>query len=404
MAQTELLKMALCQDEKPRVRWLQPQLLELQGQTWIGLRDPAGIQQDTLLLSPLGYRLTQLMNGLLQRPEIVEQARQRWGIEVTGDQLDQLIDSLDERLILDNGSSRQYLERLPARPAAHAGGAYPDQPQPLRDFLDELLGPAPPVSDRGWAYLIPHIDLQRGAESYADAWNHLRGRVEQFDLFVILGISHAYSENPFILTRKDFETPLGRLSTDQELVNSLAAGLPFDPFLDEFNHLGEHSIEFQAVFLQHLCPHPVKILPVLCGSFQECLTRPSWPEEDPQVAAFFAQLRKILKDRPRTCWLASVDLAHVGQRFDGPALNEESLAQLEQQDRETLHQATQGDPRAFLKTLQADMGQRNYCGTSAIYTLLEVMQPGPGQLLRYQQCNEEHLTSTVTVASVVYPG
>ena len=318
--------MPRCSDNKPRMRWMQPEVLHIEGETLIGLRDPAKIHEGVMLLSPLAYRLTQLMDGLLERPQIVEQARAHWGIALSVEQLGQLLDSLEEHYALDNARSRGYLEALSVRPAAHAGGGYPAQPDKLHHFLDQLLqtGPTPELAPAR-AYLIPHIDLSRGKESYAAAWNHLRPNLKDFDLFVVLGISHAYSQNPFILTRKDFETPLGRVETDATLVTQLASNLNFDPFLDEFNHLGEHSIEFQLVFLQHLCQHPFKVLPILCGSFQECLEQPLEPESRPEVRHFFSSLERLLAGRSKTCWIASVDLAHVGQRFGGPALTTEAL-------------------------------------------------------------------------------
>jgi len=395
--------MPRCSDDRPRVRWMQPELLQMKGETFVSLRDPAGIQPDLMLLSPLAYQLTQLMDGEFSRSEILEQARQRWGVRLQPEQLDQLLNSLEERFVLDNPTSRNYLRDLPCRPAAHAGSAYPAEPEALAEFLENLLneGTINPGPASG-AYLIPHIDLRRGRESYARAYNHARGGLDEFDLFVILGITHAYSHNPFVLTRKDFETPFGRVSTDLELVERLALGLPFDPFLDEFNHLGEHSIEFQLVFLQHLRRRPLKILPILCGSFQPFLEQPRWPEEDSRVESFLKQLGEVIP-REKTCWIASVDLAHMGERFGGPSLSVTQLQRIEERDRDSMEKAAAGQARPFLASLQEDGGQRNYCGTSAIYSLLQVLQPGPGTLLHYQQCNEPGLTSTVTVASVSFP-
>ena len=394
--------MSRCIDDRPRVRWMQPELLQVKGETFVSLRDPAGIHAEIMLLSPLAYQLTGLMDGLHSRSEILQQARERWGVSLQPDQLDQLLNSLEERYVLDNATSRGYLRDLPCRPAAHAGSAYPAEARELGEFLDQLLEGPKRQGPASSAYLIPHIDLRRGRESYAQAYNHAGSGLEEFDLFVVLGITHAYSQNPFVLTRKDFETPLGPVKTDLEVVEKLAAGLPFDPFLDEFNHLGEHSIEFQLVFLQHLRSRPVTILPILCGSFQANLETPSWPEEDERVATFLERLREVVP-RERTCWIASVDLAHMGQRFGGPPLSVPALQKIEERDLESMREAASGQARPFLATLQEDRGQRNYCGTSAIYSLLQVLQPGPGTLLNYQQCNEPGLTSTVTVASVSFP-
>jgi AmmeMemoRadiSam system protein B len=357
-----------------------------------------------MLLSPPAYRLTQLMNGLLERPDILRLAAERLGIQLSLQQLGELINALDEYRLLDNATTRGYLDQLPARPPAHAGSAYPKEPEQLQHFLDDLLDEpllSPLYPSR--AYLIPHIDLQRGKESYAQAWNHLRHQLQEFDTFIILGISHAYSAHPFVLTRKHFDTPLGRVETDLTLVEELARRSPFDPFADEFNHLGEHSVEFQAIFLQHLCQRPFRIVPILCGSFHECLTTPSWPEEDLEVAGFLQAVESLLAPRERTCWIASVDLAHMGQRFGGPRLSPNDLEFLQRRDLATMERAVQADPQGFLQSLQEDRGERNYCGTSAIYSMLRVLKPKSGRLLHYQQCNEPGLTSTVTVASASYP-
>lgn len=397
--------MPTCADPYPRVRWLQPQLVQVQGETCVALQDAAGLHPQPIVVTPVAYQLIQLMDGTRLRADIVRQARLRFGLQLEAHHLDGLVDQLDEILVLDNSRSRAALEALQPRPAAHAGSAYPDEPGELRAFLDELLDAAPPSSRSrsASAYLIPHIDLTRGRDSYAAAWRDAQPGLGEFDLFVLLGISHAPAGAPFILTRKDFATPLGVVPTAVELVDALARDLPFDPFADEFNHLGEHSIEFQLPFLQHLAPGPFQVLPILCGSFHEWLEEPGWPEEgSPEVSAFLRRLGEVLLQRPRTCWIASVDLAHVGQRFGGPALSEESLQALEQSDRSTLAGAVEGSARRFLQGLQSDRGQRNYCGTSAIYSLLHVLRPGEGKLLHYQQCNEPGLTSTVTVAAVSY--
>lgn len=393
-----------CLDERPKVRWLRPELVEVEGKNMVALSDPAQLHQGTLLLSPLAYQITRLLDGTRLRSEITDKVQDLFGAPLSLEQLGQLLDSLEQVSALDNPRTRGYLYSLEARPAAHAGSAYPEEPEALARFLDQLLDSSDSGPDfDSNAYLIPHIDLRRGQESYAFAWNHLRSQLKHFDRFVILGISHAYSQKPFVLTRLNFETPLGKVETDRKAVEQLASALSFDPFTDEFNHLGEHSIEFQLIFLQHLCSRPFTILPILCGSFQEFLESPAAPESQPENLDFFQSLRQLLGNCPSTCWLASVDLAHLGQRFGGPPLNLMALERLEALDRTTMEKAVAADAEGFLESLRVDQGGRNYCGTSAIYTLLKVLQPPAGQLLHYQQCNESQLTSTVTVASACYP-
>ncbi len=369
----------------------------------IALRDASGLSDQTIMLPVTAYFLTRYMDGQRTRAEIIEAFRRKSGIEVDGESLDRLIGQLDESMVLDGPRARALLQSHDVRPMAHAGSAYPEEPGALRAFLDRLVAqekldftpPGPLVG-----LMAPHIDLQRGAASYSLAWQELLREREAYDTYVVLGISHAATRTPFVLTRKCFATPLGVLPTDREFVDELAASLDFDPYKDEYNQFGEHSVEFQAILLKHFMPEGVRMVPILCGSFHECLEEPPRaPETLAGVASFLASLKACLGRRQRVCVLASVDLAHLGARFGGPSMSVPALEALERQDRLSLARAVAGDATGFLGTLQADLGQRNYCGTSGIYTMLRVLDGPQGHLHHYQQCNEPGLTSTVTVAA-----
>lgn len=392
--------------EKPRLRSLEPVPLEHDGQSVVALRDPAGLCNSMLVLTPAAYHLTRLMNGERTPQDILARFRSMAGLEIPGEALRALLEQLDEALALDNDRSRAFLHALPARPMAHAGSAYPAEPDGLVDFLEQLMADrddfAPPSRELR-AVMVPHIDLRRGAESFGCAFRELRQHRQKFDTYVVLGISHAYTHSPFVLTRMDFETPLGSVACDRDFVDELAAGLDFDPFRDEFNQLGEHSIEFQAIFLKHIAPN-ARIVPILCGSFHSCLdaAHPCSPRTLAGVPSFLTSLQACLGKRERVCLLASVDLAHVGQRFGGPRLSLDDLERLGQMDQVSLEKACGGDAEGFIASLQVDGGERNYCGTSAIYTMLECLPGAQGQLHHYQQCNEPGNTSTVTVASAGY--
>ncbi len=69
---------------------------------------------------------------------------------------------------------------------------------------------------------------------------------------MILGTSH-YGAGPelFSATRKNYATPFGAVETDGAFVDRLAARYSGDLFADEMLHRGEHSIEFQALFLAY---------------------------------------------------------------------------------------------------------------------------------------------------------
>ena len=97
-------------------------------------------------------------------------------------------------------------------------------------------------------------------------------------LFVIIGTSH-YSTHRFTLTRKHFKTPLGITPTDQGYIDALVRHYGEGLFDDEPNHLPEHSIELEVVFLQYVFEHrrPIRIVPLVVGSFHDCVAAESQP-------------------------------------------------------------------------------------------------------------------------------
>ena len=125
-------------------------------------------------------------------------------------------------------------------------------------------------------------------------------------------------ENPFCLTRKDFITPLGKLNVDRELVDAIQSRCPDDLFKDESVHRSEHSIEFQCVFLRYLFPEPdpLKIVPVLSGSFHEAIEKGVSPMELKPVRRFIDATKEAVSSLGReVCCVASADLAHMGLQF-----------------------------------------------------------------------------------------
>lgn len=370
------------------------------------LRDPAELCEDQLLVSLPALYLVELCDGTRSREEVVAEFERLTGGEVPLELLDQLLQRLDRSYLLDNERSRARLDSIRPRPYRLSGSAYPTEMTRLIPYLDDLTGLDVPVVNarRLRASVLPHIDYQRGRNSYRAGYQMLRQGLGPTDApltVVVLGISHAISRTPFVLTKKDFATPLGDVRTAVDLVDRLARSLPFDPYQDEFNHLTEHSIEFHAVLLRHLAQdRPLSIVPILCGSFHEALLGNFSPKRLPGVSEFLRNLQDLKQERPDIHFLASVDLAHMGLNFDQAPLDETQLRDLGHKDQETLSHLQRGDSEGFFSTLQADRGIRNYCGTPAIYSLLELF-PEPFELTSYQQCSESDLTSTVTICSAV---
>lgn len=384
---------------RPLARSLEPIPFEHEGQNLVALRDPTGICPDLCVLQPAAYVLWSLMDGRSTLEQIQANFHSRYGGSIEAGLLSNLVSDFEGYMVLECPAARDRLNSFTSRPAAHAGNAYPADPEELQTFLDDILGlesaPRPQGTLQGM--LTPHIDLNRGARSYSLSYGELRNQKLESATIFVLGISHALSRTPFILTRKNFETPLGLVETAVDVVDQLALHCDFDPYQDEYNQFGEHSIEFQAVFIKHILPQ-AKMVPILCGSFHEALMNGGDPRDLPGVRGFLEGFRELVRGTPDALVIAGADLAHVGERFGGVSLSAADLEALARADQESLTQVVENDQRAFFQTLQNDGGSRNYCGTSAIFTMMEALDL-PAHLHLYEQCNEPGNTSTVTVAS-----
>lgn len=402
------------------------------GQRWFALRDPTGFS-GSIVLPREAALVAALMDGSRELSEIREAYRQHSGERLPMADLQDLIEQLDERYLLDNDRFRArwkaevetYLN-APTRPAAHAGGAYAGDSAELTEQLDQLFtspkGPGPygpPASRRRAAaglqgILSPHIDLHRGGPAFAWAYRRL---VEESDadLFVIFGTAHQWLRNLFSVSKKHFETPLGVVETDKQFIGRLAQKLAAEPggkelnlFADELAHRPEHSIEFQVVFLQHLLAEhrPFKVVPILVGSFHEFVEEGRQPIDAPAVRAFVAALQATVSEHPgKVCYISGGDLAHIGRRFgDKQRLTPAMLEQQSQDDQELLAAACRADAAGFFQHVADRQDRSRICGLSPTYAMLHAMQPRRGELLTYGQAVEPDGSSCVSFGSVAFYG
>lgn len=391
---------------RPKLRPIEAIPLRQQGQQLLGLRDPQGFTDQISTVSVAAAPILRCLDGEHTLPEIQHRVASETQITIPLDVLEKFLAQLDEALLLESPrfvefratQLRQYREAA-ARPAAHAGASYPADADKLRAMLDGhyagIARPATPAASR--AFIIPHIDLRVGGPTYAHAYANLPAA----ETFVILGVAHAPTSQRFAGTRKDFQTPLGVLPVDQKFLETLAGKLPFDLFADELAHRREHSIEFQAVYLQHRFG-AVPIVPILAGSFHDLMTADREPSRDRQVAAFIQALREtILASDRRVTVIASVDLAHVGARFgDEFTINECVLEQLEFDDRAMLERVTAGDAAGMCRYVYLERDRRRVDAWPAVYTMMRALDLREGRLLHYAQNHEQDTNSVVTFASL----
>ncbi len=430
----------------PRLRALEAFPVEHEGQRCVALRDPAGFTDQIAVLPASLLDLVSLFDGDHSVEEIREIVGRRHGRAPTAEQIAEVIERFDAAGFLDSdrfrerrGALEDAFRQSPVRPAAHAGGAYAGDAVALQaqidDFFTHTDGPGASAARPGvsagragvsavWgsagaisgppqlnkplkplkALIAPHIDFHRGGSTYAWAYREVLERSDA-DLFVVLGTCHAGMADPFAVTLKPYETPLGPVPVDREFYETLSRRAGQDLLASEPAHRAEHSIEFQAVMLQHIVGRrrPFAILPVLASYLHESLWSGGDPEADPRVPRFLEALREtVAASSRRVCLIAGVDLAHVGPRFGDPEANTAtSLALVEQADRAMLESVVAADARAFYASVAAEQDARRICGLSPIYTLLRLLPEARGRLLRYTQWPDPE--GAVTFCAVTFP-
>ena len=407
--------------ERPKLRNVSAFPVQASGRQMIAIQDPLHFSEKPIIVTEDAFFNISLFDGNHSILDIQEQYTRRYGNILLSDLVREIIQELDSNCLLESERFEEY-KRLVSeefsvssvRAAFHAGGAYESGSSSLKEQLatffampegpGELDRDAAPSGDiKG--IVAPHIDLARGGPCYAWAYKEM-GEQCDADLFVILGTSHSISKNAFILTTKDFQTPLGIMSADKDFVRSLAGRYSADLFEDELIHKFEHSIEFQVVFLQYILrgKKDVKIVPILCSSFNEVIERNIVPSESPAIGDFIALLKETVAQSDRAvCFIASADLSHVGKRFgDQVELSSGLLELIKSRDTEMLRYVEQLDATGFFRSIQKDGDDRNICGLPPIYVLLSVMEASRGKILQYSQAPEHGTGSVVSFASLSF--
>jgi AmmeMemoRadiSam system protein B len=401
----------------PRLRAVEAFPVQINGQELVCLRDPESLAEQPIFLNRTLLFLVSRMDGKHTLRDIQADYLRAAGEILPMESLENFVAELDKQHYLDGASFQSFYRNLvqtfcdaPVRPACHAGTSYEGTSSAL---IEQLLGyfthPEGPGNGASREFpaplrglIAPHIDFSRGGPTYAHAYHALADHPGA-DTFVIFGTCHAPMPRRFSISRKDYETPLGIAHTDTNFVNRLAARLG-NEYLDDFSHRGEHSIEFQAVWLKYTFQGPQKfaIVPILVSSFHDIYCEGRTAAEDPEILRVVTAVREAMMESPGSfCIVAGADLAHVGRRFgDSHGPTEDSLAEVEREDRSFLKLVEEGDADGVFRSIAADNDRRRICGYPPIYMTLRCIDKPKGQLLQYRQWADLNGGAAVTFSAV----
>ena len=379
---------------RPRLVPLEPRPIQLQdGSRAVMLRDPYGVLERAAVVTPAAYWVLAHFDGHRDLDEVMSALVAAGLRDVRREDVERVAAQASEAgLVFGPAYRARHTEALAAfrsrpRAPACAGGAYPDQEVELREMLAGFYThPEGPGARDGRSrsgagarlVVAPHIDFRRGGPAYAHAYHALEGC--DADVYVVFGTAHASPPHLYTLTRQDYATPLGPVATDRAVVDALASELPEEElFADELVHSGEHSCEFQMIWLRWvLGDRPFRAVPVLCSSISHLA--------DPAAATerFLTALARATRGH-KVCCVASADLAHVGPQYgDELAPTRADLAELEAQDRRTLAFLVKGEPDAFHRDAVVEDERRRLCGVAPIYAAMRASGRG-ARLLHYSQ-------------------
>lgn len=378
-------------DDRPRHRGYGFALYQ-QGEQVV-LVDQLRIAHPPLVLSKAAAELLNFFNGQHTLRDL------QAATNLPAAMLLEFVEALDASFYLDSPRFHTYLQG-PVRRTSCFAGMPPDQ---LRASISRLFEPCQSDTSRSplRAVLVPHMDYARGGVVYGHGFQALADGTHA-RLFVIIATSH-YSPKRFTLTRMDFETPLGRTTTDQAYIDRIVTHYGDGLFDDPLAHLPEHSIELEVAILQHLfADKPFRIVPLLVGSFADCVRERCSPRTKPDIARMIAALQRAESEAgEEVCYVISGDLAHIGQKFDDPdLLSDETLAASRAKDQEIL--ARYGDAEQYFDFIAAEQDARRICGLPPTYVAMNVLGTCRPQVLAYEQYIHPQRTESVSFASVAF--
>jgi AmmeMemoRadiSam system protein B len=345
-----------------------------------------------VVLPPMAFVVASFLDGRRESADIQAEISKNLKVDVSTEEIEGVVRDLEHHLLLESGRTRERRQqiteefsRLPARPARFVEGSAEEVTKQLDGYFSSDAGAGALGARRDEplaGILAPHIDFNRGGPCYSFAYRELAERSDA-ELYVILGVAHLSPPNPFVVTSKDYETPLGTVTTDRDVVAALEKRLGRRIYDHEPVHRSEHSAEFQAVFLKHARPQAkFTAVPILCSAFEQWCGGSS-PSTAAEIEDVLGALRESVSGR-RVCIVAGVDFAHVGPVFgDEVEINQDLIQWMMAGDTRGLQTIAEGNAESFWNSVVSDGNKRHVCGLSATYAALRLLGDTEGKVHKY---------------------
>jgi AmmeMemoRadiSam system protein B len=209
---------------------------------------------------------------------------------------------------------------IETRPSPIAGYWYSGNPHVLRSEIFSYLDNVNVTDLHGEVIglFAPHAGYRYSGQTAAYAFHTVKDK--KFDLVVILSPYHAYHSATILSSaHQNYQTPLGKIQIDQDLVEALMDKIHLDSDLKMVRVVQdeEHSLEIELPFLQCVLESDFRILPLMVRSID-----PGYSE---LIADFIFELIK----GKNILIVASTDLSHFYSQSIAEQLDTEMLKQIQ---------------------------------------------------------------------------
>ena len=250
-----------------------------------------------------------------------------------------------------------------------AGTFYPSDKKELKEMVEKFLSGAEkvPVNGKLLALISPHAGYIFSGQVAAYGYKNIEG--SDIKKVIIIGPSHHTAfRGASVYTKGSFRTPLGTITINEKLAESLlneTADVRFYPEAYE----KEHSIEVQLPFLQTVLKD-FTIVPILIGS----PTKQSFKH-------LTERLTEILGEDEKVIIIASTDLSHFHDYETAVKMDKKMIGAVERM--------SIGDVEEYLSNREAEM-----CGGyPVIFTMAVVRVLGANMAVLLKYANSGDLTN-----------
>ena len=283
------------------------------------------------------------------------------------------------------------------------GTVYPETKEASISMLDEIKELTEQRASASLSgIIIPHVELSEGMQAYSGAIRALEASPKP-DLVIMFGTSHYGGEGRFIMTEKDYVTPLGRTTTNLDLINTLRASIKHPLTHNDAQHRYDHSIEMVLLLLQYVYgPEQFTLLPILVNSLHDRFSSLDSINDEGMEECISTIQDYVKNTNQRVLFVSSGDLSHIGRKFGDAEEAMELMTDITMHDSDVIASMCAHDAEGFFKKIALNHDHSRICGCAPNYMLMKSITSKNAELLAYQWWEQPSTSSAVSFCSIGY--